>query len=675
MLLLLLLTALAEAQEMVAQPELTRAFEVHVSPDGRYLGVTGQGVIYDLQAQGVVANLGALEEPATFSIDGRRFAGVRTGDNTVVVARVPAGRVEYESRPLPDLTTVALDGDLLALGFSDGKVQLRNISGVKPPVDLPEAHLNDVTCMAFDQGRLLTGSADGTVRLWRLPDLQPVGVLRHYLGGLHKITVREGVIYTLTSTKVRAWDAATLRLLAQIPWEGTEWAFQADGTLVLSGSADDHGKIVRWSLNGQARSRDLPWNTYVTAFSPDGEGYFDHQNDQLVLRSLENDTVLRDFSERAATSCMVLEAGSDGARFITRGVPERGQSSLSLWSQGAVVRSLSFPRYAVDAMATNGAQNLAAFRFDRRIGVIQLEKDEWIASWPSVSGYKELLEFLPDGRLVDGKAPARVLEPTTGRIVRTLGKGIAIEELHGTRAALWTTEAFSFLDLATNRKSPWFREKGATPRPRFSEELVFLDRPDEVLVRRNPTTGQELASPPAPDVEGSWGLLNWFNPDGSLVVRGGWLQDTFLWRTSDWSRFSLAMANAEQIAFDPAGTRVAGVSETALRVWDLQGQPLASIPWQGAPASLAFHPDGRHLFVTTRDDLWHLFDLTSQRLLLTGLSFVNSNDWAVLTPDGHYDGSVGGLGKAFVRKGDEVVRLCTLDPHAYVGGLIPACLR
>ena len=109
-------------------------------------------------------------------------------------------------------------------------------------------------------------------------------------------------------------------------------------------------------------------------------------------------------------------------------------------------------------------------------------------------------------------------------------------------------------------------------------------------------------------------------------------------------------------------------------MWDLKGQLVARFPLDFEPHSLTYSPDGRHL-VVGEGSLWQLFDIVGQRKLLTGIAFRHSRDWAVYSPDCHYDGTPGGLAKAILRQGDQVTTLSTLDWHNHRSGLLPASLR
>jgi WD40 repeat protein len=134
------------------------------------------------------------------------------------------------------------DGKTMAVGGSDGAVQLWTLSGGTPAGTLPPGNAGPIDAVTFspDGATLATGSAHGTVQLWDVATRQPIG------------------------DPLQGQDAPVLSV-----------AFNPRGTLLASGSGD--GSVRLWDVRyltrvqrylcAQAgRSLTRPeWTRYVPA--------------------------------------------------------------------------------------------------------------------------------------------------------------------------------------------------------------------------------------------------------------------------------------------------------------------------------------------------------------------------------------------------------------------------
>jgi Caspase domain len=79
-------------------------------------------------------------------------------------------------------------------------------------------------------------------------------------------------------------------------------------------------------------------------------------------------------------------------------------------------------------------------------------------------------------------------------------------------------------------------------------------------------------------------------------------------------------------------------------------------------------------YLLTQDEDMKLWDLKTGKLAARIITFQNSNDWIMLTPDGRFDGSQGGLKQIYYVKGQEVIPLEQLSEGFYTPNLMKQVL-
>jgi WD40 repeat protein len=257
---------------------------VVISPDGRnlalgwYYGVS----LYRLSDMTVLYSIGHSEvvRDVIFSPDGSKLV---TESDVVRLWRASDGQLletlgEYSS------ISISPDGSILALGSSDGPVELRRVND-GTLLDILIGHTDIVNSMTFskDGSTLATGSWDGIVRLWRVSDGSELEVLEghtNWIDGLSFNSDGSTIASSAYNDPVYQWrvrDGALLKTLqGHIPWVRCI-AFNPDGSLLASGHID--GNIRLWQVmddifkksqkgvEGEILSSS--WTSSI-AFSPDG---------------------------------------------------------------------------------------------------------------------------------------------------------------------------------------------------------------------------------------------------------------------------------------------------------------------------------------------------------------------------------------------------------------------
>jgi WD40 repeat protein len=92
-------------------------------------------------------------------------------------------------------------------------------------------------------------------------------------------------------------------------------------------------------------------------------------------------------------------------------------------------------------------------------------------------------------------------------------------------------------------------------------------------------------------------------------------------------------------------------------------------------SSFALLSDGKHFVTSAYDHSTRLWDINSPSPLAQLFSFKNSNDWVVVTPDGRFDGSPGGIEQLYFVRGVQTIALSAFYEKFYTPNLLPRMLQ
>ncbi len=139
-----------------------------------------------------------------------------------------------------------------------------------------------------------------------------------------------------------------------------------------------------------------------------------------------------------------------------------------------------------------------------------------------------------------------------------------------------------------------------------------------------------------------------FSPDGRLVAASNFSNNSNIWEAATGKMLGATVRvnlDLNALTFTPDGRRffTAGKDATA-KMWDTANRQLVrEFTGHGADLqSVAVSPDGRLLLTASRDGTVRLYDVATGVELVSLASTSGGKNWAVVAPDGLFDGTEAG---------------------------------
>jgi WD40 repeat protein/serine/threonine protein kinase len=505
-----------------------------------------------------------------FSADGTSLASV-SHDGYASIWDLTENRRRLHVHASDDIlygVALAPDGRAVATSGREPTIRLWDLVSGDEVLRL-EGHTDEVVSLAFspDGARLYSASSDRTVRVWDVASGREVARIPDHPGWVVDVAVSEDgrrIAVGVWDGTISVYDATSHEEVARLEGHaGCVWsvAFHAGGSRLFSGSADL--TVRAWALDRVASPPRLvgtPKRLREVAFAPVG----------AILATGGEDPVIRLWDP--ASGALVRElvghrvgiAGlawdRTGARLVSVGADE----TVRVWEAGSGTLAATFPwagpDYPWDAALSPG-DRLLAVACESGVRLWDLTDGEIaghlvtppappappaIASAPGTPEEARsdtvAVEFTPDGRHCcagtwDGWM--LVWDVAEGRVVRT-----------------WRADDSALFDAVVSPSGTHVATCGADPTVRIwrietGEETVRLE-------------GHRL-----PVVAAAW------SPDGRYLHTCSSDHTVRVWDAEaavEVARFTLPTDQAEKVAVDASGTRLAAVGTTgATYLWSLEG--------------------------------------------------------------------------------------------------------
>jgi len=509
-----------------------------------------------------------------------------------------------------DAVALSRDADLIALGFSDGGVELRG----RGRIELPR-HLGQVRAIDLDRAgaRVVSGAYDGIARVC---DAATGAALTEFRGHSGKIFAAR---------------------------------FDPSGTRVCSG--DEHGFARIWRANDGVEERALPCgrgNVESVAWSPDGARVVTGSFDGTVrLWDAGRGELLRQQTHDAAVKTVAF--APDGLTFASAGL----DYAVRIWSanDGSPLSTLVGHAASVYGLVYLAPDRAASFSLDGTVRVWEgVGRPDQLAHPDAVID----VAFDPGGALVSVSADGgvRCFDPGRRALLR---EPVAATQANARLAALAADG--SAAAIASGGVRAWRLPSGEPlggPLKIGKLSAIAVAVAASRIAAGTREGDIALWDPTAPEAPLTWRAHGddvtclRFDRAGETLASGSASGEIRLWQRGETAAFATVRAvqgRVTALAFDARGGTLAAGGPGAIRILDARTlEPKRMLGGSGGTiAALAFSPDGSRLASTGSDSRLRLWDAETGRELATLLDRQDAAWTAAWSPDGSRLAAGGGF--------------------------------
>jgi WD40 repeat protein len=500
-------------------------------------------------------------------------------------------------------------------------------------------HTNDINSVAFspDGKTLASGSGDETIKLW---DVESGNELRTLRG--HKLSVSSVAFTsdgkTLASGSddktIKIWDVETGKEVRTLTGP-TSWitsiAFSSNGKRLTSASGGEDKKIRVWNVETGELLRSFAGQSRVAA-SPDDK----------ILASVGDNFTIKLWNTETGAEIRTLAGHADGIRSIEFSPDSKilatgsNDKTVKVWDVATGNELLTLrghTHWVTSVKFSPDGLTLASGSADDTLKLWDVRTGNELRAFPGHPNPINSIAFSPDGGTLasgdgshNGSVVVTLWNVKTGKEMRTLRQ------------------------RAHNNNAPAV----------FSPDNKTLAIPtvNRAIKLWDLATGREPKSLPG-HAENVFTAL--FSPDNKMLATGSFDKTIKLWDVETGKELKTLTGHADMVLwleFSSDSKRLMSVSgDKIFKLWDLEtGKELKSLPQDSAAARLemykanpgAYDKDNRYSSETRTDARWQAKRAENGKIDLiesaTGqikasLIAIDETDWAVVTPEGLFDGS------------------------------------
>ncbi len=450
-----------------------------------------------------------------------------------------------------------------------------------------------------------------------------------------------------------------------IVWDAVTGRQSRSSEHFLDATGDGDGGAKLWDLaNRKAVQvfKEESFRTVSTVFSPDGKQVLAGSGDgRAILWDTATGELLRVFAGHIESVTSVALC-VDGRQVLSTA----GGCSASIWNTAEGVTRYTFECLIGGGVCTTFSRD-GRYLFTAPIGSQQgvlwdAASGRELRRFGGFSGFESLVAFSPDGQLL-----VTMDEEGGYAEIRNVGTETTVNVPHS-RIASAGTAAFS----------PDGRQL-ITGSPSLAMRITLAAERHKTAELWDTTTGKQVRS-----FLGHSRSVNSvaFSPDGQQVLTGSSDNTAILWSVSTGKALRVFKGHTDglqTVAFSPDGRLVVtGGWDNLAILWNTAtGARLRTLKGHDSSVnSVAFGPNSQHVVTGSHDGTARLWDLATGRELARLVHLVGE-DWLVVTLDGFFDGSQGGMQKVSyqVGNGSYVVPVERFFQDFYRPGLLAAIMR
>jgi WD40 repeat protein len=541
-----------------------------------------------------------------------------------------------KKRPASTFVSMAIYLAVVVLFVQTVKAQNTVAQPQKAELYVPTGHTRSVGHVAFSPDGAIVASVggylDNTVKLWNIQTGQELRTLVLEAGGTSSAAFSPDVkiIAAGDGDKIALWNVETglaLRTLSGHTSIVTSVAFSPDGKAVASASYDTAVKL--WSVETGLELRTLAaHNNRVdsVAFSPDGKliasGSWDNN---IKLWDVVTGREVRTVQTGKAVATVAFSP--DGKILASVGLNDK---TIKLWSAetGQELRTLTGHTEQVMSVAFSpDGKSISSGSLNHTIKLWSVQTGQEYKTLAGDTGRVNSIAFSPDGKVA------------------------AAAEKDSTVIKLWN--ALTGQELGTLSGHAYGIQSVA-----FSTDgnMIAVGSEDQTVKLWNAQTGQGIRTLSGHD---GWVMSVAFSTDGKTLASGSLDRTIKLWSAETGQELKTLSGKTEgvsSVAFSPDGKILASKSnDETMKLWDVEtGEQLKSLAYRDPNArrevfslvpdfkyyrdNYPFSKDKRFQIKIGDNGKLDLYELKTGKLLGSLVAF-DRIDWAVVTPDGLFDGS------------------------------------